>query len=73
MMTDTQQRHAELRQRIFQAETGDEATTAEMAEFLALDERLREQAQIRVDAQRQFEAGLHGASRIAHALRRAAS
>ncbi|MGF7213537.1 hypothetical protein GGE65_008182 [Skermanella aerolata] len=65
-----QQRYDELRARVFQAEVGDEATAEELAELLSLDERLKEQAQIRSDAQRKFEADLHGASRIAYALRK---
>jgi hypothetical protein len=66
----TWQRYDELRVRVFRADAGDEASTAEMQELLILDERLKEQAQIRSDAQRKFEGSLHGASRIAYALRK---
>jgi hypothetical protein len=69
-MSMTQQRYAELRQRILSPVAGDEATDAEMAEFLTLDERLKEQAAIRAAAQQRYEHSLRGVERIAYALRR---
>ena len=66
---NVQQRHAELRQRIFGDAPGDEATTAEMAEYLTLDERLKEQSRIRADLDRRAEeAKLRGVDRIRLAL-----